>query len=181
MAISSSLSSLVSSAYLGIKCYTDPVRLLGDLLNPLSDVWSLGLISVEMALGVYPYPLIESFDQSFTTDFEINQRNHQKAFENGEPLPAVTSIWNRNAEETVTIFELLTLLTDGPVPRLPSICFDQDFIRIVTDCLKKEPRERTSIVRLNKEKYLDAKNSSEEAAMFVKYLKLLIARNSSAK
>jgi serine/threonine protein kinase len=43
--------------FLGTKAYMSPERFEGLNYNNKSDIWSLGLIIIEMATGEYPYPL----------------------------------------------------------------------------------------------------------------------------
>lgn len=45
----------------------------------------------------------------------------------------------------VSIFELLVLIVEQPLPRLPRTCFSDDFIDLVASCLRTESVERPSL------------------------------------
>ncbi len=45
-----------SQVFVGTVMYMAPERLRGERYGPLSDVWSAGLVAVELMLGYHPYP-----------------------------------------------------------------------------------------------------------------------------
>lgn len=61
--ISSQLANTAGmcSTFIGTTCYMAPERLSGEDYSYPSDVWSLGLILLELATGAYPYPEAESY------------------------------------------------------------------------------------------------------------------------
>merc|ERR1711939_574084 len=44
-----------ASTYVGTSLYMSPERLQGKMYNFTSDVWSVGVMAIELALGKYPY------------------------------------------------------------------------------------------------------------------------------
>ena len=44
-----------ANTFVGTTCYMSPERLSGDAYSYPADVWSLGLILLELATGRYPY------------------------------------------------------------------------------------------------------------------------------
>lgn len=61
--ISSQLDSTAGmcSTFVGTTCYMSPERLAGDQYSYTSDIWSLGLILLELATGKYPYPDADTY------------------------------------------------------------------------------------------------------------------------
>eukprot|EP00742_Colponemidia_sp_Colp-10_P004458 GILJ01004759.1.p1 GENE.GILJ01004759.1~~GILJ01004759.1.p1 ORF type:complete len:351 (+),score=44.11 GILJ01004759.1:32-1054(+) len=49
------------ATFVGTVTYMSPERILGQTYNFSSDVWSLGLVLVELARGTYPYPPVKSY------------------------------------------------------------------------------------------------------------------------
>jgi mitogen-activated protein kinase kinase 1 len=54
----------------GTVAYMSPERLRGDPYGFASDVWSVGLIALETALGTYPFPLCRSYFELVKTIVE---------------------------------------------------------------------------------------------------------------
>lgn len=50
-----------SKTFVGTVTYMSPERLVGDPYSFSSDLWSLGLILIELATGEYPYPKTKKF------------------------------------------------------------------------------------------------------------------------
>ncbi|CAH1253385.1 dual specificity mitogen-activated protein kinase kinase 5-like isoform X1 [Branchiostoma lanceolatum] len=57
--VSVQLVDSIAKTYVGTSAYMAPERILGDEYGIHSDVWSLGLSLLEMALGRFPYPKIQ--------------------------------------------------------------------------------------------------------------------------
>lgn len=97
-----------------------------------SDIWSLGLSLVEMAIGIYPIPPPDS--------------------------GALDSIFGDNASEdgsqavlepkVMAIFELLDYIVNEPPPKLEHKIFSTEFKDFVDICLKKHPDERADLKTL---------------------------------
>ncbi|KAA0186702.1 Dual specificity mitogen-activated protein kinase kinase 2 [Fasciolopsis buskii] len=141
--VSKPLVETLASAFVGMRTYMAPERLAGEPYTSLSDVWSLGLTLTELAVGHYPIPAMDPVDfvRSFAPDLESNMAEHWKAARCGEPLPALREVSNR----LMGIFELFAYVVEQPAPRLPAYCFSAGFIRLVHECLQKEPSDRLSI------------------------------------
>ncbi|CAG7729942.1 unnamed protein product [Allacma fusca] len=54
--VSGQLIDSMANSFVGTRSYMSPERLQGTHYSVASDIWSLGLSLVEMALGVYPIP-----------------------------------------------------------------------------------------------------------------------------
>ncbi|XP_068745098.1 dual specificity mitogen-activated protein kinase kinase 5-like isoform X2 [Montipora capricornis] len=54
--VSRQLVNSIATTYVGTHAYMAPERILGDEYNIQSELWSLGVSLLEMALGRFPYP-----------------------------------------------------------------------------------------------------------------------------
>ncbi|KAA0202519.1 hypothetical protein HAZT_HAZT007356 [Hyalella azteca] len=54
--VSGQLIDSMANTFVGTRSYMSPERLNGDHYSVASDIWSLGLSLVEMAIGMYPIP-----------------------------------------------------------------------------------------------------------------------------
>lgn len=105
-----------------------PERLEGGHYSVQSDIWSLGLSLIEMAIGVYPIP---PPDEKFI-DQILNENTNQPP-----PEPKM-----------MAIFDLLECIINQPPPRLQHRTFSPEFTDFVDKCLKKNPNERADLKTL---------------------------------
>ena len=59
--VSGQLIDSMANSFVGTRSYMSPERLQGSQYSVASDLWSLGLSLLEMALGCYPIPPPGSF------------------------------------------------------------------------------------------------------------------------
>jgi len=61
--ISSQLESTnaLCNTFVGTACYMAPERLAGNSYSYAADIWSFGLILLELSLGRYPYPAADNY------------------------------------------------------------------------------------------------------------------------
>lgn len=97
-----------------------------------SDIWSLGLSLVEMAIGMYPIPPPDA--RTLAAIFG--------------PRPDGDSPGHTNGPRPMAIFELLDYIVNEPPPKLPSGIFSNEFKDFVDRCLKKNPDERADLKTL---------------------------------
>lgn len=108
-----------------------PERLQGTHYSVQSDIWSLGLSLVEMAIGMYPIPPPDA-----------------------KTIEAIFSAKNEDGTQTVVepkvmaIFELLDYIVNEPPPKLEHKDFSDEFKEFVDICLKKNPDERADLKTL---------------------------------
>lgn len=122
-----------------------PERLQGSQYSVASDLWSLGLSLLEMALGCYPIPppdpahLAHSFGPAFLEDPQ-----------NLVPSPRTprTPHTPQGMNKTMAIFELLEYIVNQPPPRLPGRVFSNEMRDFVDICLRKNPAERPDLATL---------------------------------
>lgn len=116
--VSVHLIDSIAQSFVGTRHYMSPERLTGVPYTVQSDIWSLGLTLVELALGMYPIP----------------QHDPMKMYY-GEPAPESSKI--------PSVFDLMQCIANEPPPTIPGPpIFTQEFKDFVDRCLKKLPRER---------------------------------------
>ncbi|XP_056664684.1 dual specificity mitogen-activated protein kinase kinase 5 isoform X4 [Monodelphis domestica] len=104
--VSTQLVNSIAKTYVGTNAYMAPERISGEQYGIHSDVWSLGISFMELALGRFPYPQI--------------QKNQ------GSLMP----------------LQLLQCIVDEDSPVLPVGEFSEPFVHFITQCMKKQPKER---------------------------------------
>lgn len=96
-----------------------------------SDIWSLGLSLVEMAIGMYPIPPPDAKTLAAIFD-DNNEEGSQTVIE----------------PKVMAIFELLDYIVNEMPPRLEHKIFSDEFKHFVDICLKKNPDERADLKTL---------------------------------
>lgn len=114
--VSGQLIDSIAQSYVGTNHYMGPERIQGQPYTIESDIWSLGLTLVELALGTYPIPQDDPLKM-----YEAEQTTHRK---------------------NMPIFELMDYIVNEPPPTIPESIFTPDFKNFIDRCLKKEPKER---------------------------------------
>ncbi|XP_077683642.1 dual specificity mitogen-activated protein kinase kinase 5 isoform X3 [Eretmochelys imbricata] len=101
------LVNSIAKTYVGTNAYMAPERISGEQYGIHSDVWSLGISFMELALGRFPYPQIQKNQGSLM-----------------QPL------------------QLLQCIVDEESPVLPVGEFSEPFVHFITQCMRKQPKER---------------------------------------
>uniref|UniRef100_A0A6B2G608 Dual specificity mitogen-activated protein kinase kinase 1 (Trinotate prediction) n=1 Tax=Myxobolus squamalis TaxID=59785 RepID=A0A6B2G608_MYXSQ len=129
----------MANTFVGTRSYMAPERLKGSEYTVRSDIWSLGLVIVELATGRYPYPPIplEKLELLYKNDCE-----------NPEEELAMAS------EKDLSLFELLGYIVDSDPPRLLEPFFSHDISDFVCQCLKNYPAERADLETLLKHAFV---------------------------
>ncbi|XP_067639392.1 dual specificity mitogen-activated protein kinase kinase dSOR1 isoform X2 [Eurosta solidaginis] len=129
--VSGQLIDSMANSFVGTRSYMSPERLQGTHYSVQSDIWSLGLSLVEMAIGMYPIPPPDA--KTLEAIFNDNPEDGQHTLV--EP-------------KVMAIFELLDYIVNEPPPRLEHKIFTDDFKDFVDICLKKNPDERADLKTL---------------------------------
>ncbi|KAL0271675.1 UNVERIFIED_CONTAM: hypothetical protein PYX00_008691 [Menopon gallinae] len=134
--VSGQLIDSMANSFVGTRSYMSPERLQGTYYSVQSDIWSLGLSLVEMAIGMYPIPPpdAKTLASIFGSKKNEDEASHSPSHTNG-PRP-------------MAIFELLDYIVNEPPPKLPSGVFSDEFTNFVDSCLKKNPAERAGLKTL---------------------------------
>ncbi|XP_013381692.1 dual specificity mitogen-activated protein kinase kinase 1 isoform X2 [Lingula anatina] len=145
--VSGQLIDSMANSFVGTRSYMSPERLQGTHYSVQSDIWSMGLSLVEMAIGRYPIPPPDPKDVKalFSDDVAME---HLNAARTGIPLPGLPSnfeIMSNDGPMPMAIFELLEYIVNEPPPTLPKSAFSPEFEEFVSKCLQKEPTERADL------------------------------------
>lgn len=112
--VSSELENSVADTFVGTGTYMSPERIQGSHYTVKSDVWSVGLTLMELAIAKFP----------FAPDSEANGGGDDGAGPQG-------------------ILDLLQQIVLEPAPKLPkSDAFPQILEDMITKCLLKDPTQR---------------------------------------
>jgi len=135
--VSIQLIDSMANSFVGTRSYMAPERLQGVEYTVQSDIWSMGLSLIEMAIGRYPIPPPDKNDveKIFGQD---TLAMHIEAAKNGSQLRGK----NSDDSRSMSIFDLLEFIVNEPPPRLPAGVFTTEFEDFVDTCLRKNPSER---------------------------------------
>ncbi|KAK9890004.1 hypothetical protein WA026_008817 [Henosepilachna vigintioctopunctata] len=130
--VSGQLIDSMANSFVGTRSYMSPERLQGTHYSVQSDIWSLGLSLVEMAIGMYPIPPpdAKTLAAIFGPRSDSDSPDHSKG-----PRP-------------MAIFELLDYIVNEQPPKLPAGIFTDEFKDFVDRCLRKNPDERADLKTL---------------------------------
>ena len=150
--VSGQLINSMANSFVGTRSYMAPERLQGAEYSILSDIWSLGISLVEMALGRYPIPAPPLGE----IDLEMTQppAGHLPPRQGGNPYAS-----HANAIR-MPVFELLQVIFTGEPPSLPEKYYNHDFRDFVDLCLQKDVNKRGNIKSLVVHAYTKAAESS---------------------
>ncbi|XP_073960648.1 mitogen-activated protein kinase kinase 1 [Choristoneura fumiferana] len=139
--VSGQLIDSMANSFVGTRSYMSPERLQGTHYSVQSDIWSLGLSLVEMAIGMYPIPPPDA--KTLAAIFGGQNEDHSPGQAPNSPRP-------------MAIFELLDYIVNEPPPKLPSGIFSDQFKDFVDRCLKKNPDERADLKTLMNHEWIRA-------------------------
>ncbi|XP_031633889.1 dual specificity mitogen-activated protein kinase kinase dSOR1-like [Contarinia nasturtii] len=129
--VSGQLIDSMANTFVGTRSYMAPERLLGDHYSVQSDIWSLGVSLIEMAIGVYPIP-------------PPTRQFIDEILKDDKPPP----------QPKMAIFDLLEYVSNQPPPRLQHEYFSNEFSHFTESCLQKDPNERANLATLLKHPWI---------------------------
>ncbi|TCD70153.1 MAP kinase kinase (MEK) [Steccherinum ochraceum] len=168
--VSGELINSIADTFVGTSTYMSPERIQGAQYTVKSDVWSLGISLIELALGRFPFA-DDSSDNSDLSDFEGTLSPSRPG-----PLSALPSAKQREAKEkadkrkkrkskgvslqgggmTMSILELLQHIVNEPAPKLtPEDRFPAQAEAFVDSCLFKDPDARLTPKDLLKHPWIE--------------------------
>lgn len=143
--VSGQLIDSMANSFVGTRSYMSPERLQGTHYTVQSDIWSLGLSLVEMAIGRYPIP--PPNEQELEAVFGVRCSTGEPAKDSGQESASPKKSINGETPR-MSIFELLDYIVNEPPPTIPREVFTPDFKDMVDRCLKKNPAERADLKTL---------------------------------
>ncbi|KAK6314220.1 dual specificity mitogen-activated protein kinase kinase 2 [Coregonus clupeaformis] len=151
--VSGQLIDSMANSFVGTRSYMSPERLQGTHYSVQSDVWSMGLSLVELAIGRYPIPPPDAkeLEAIFGRPVQDGAEGEPHTISNRLPRPPggrPVSGHGMDSRPAMAIFELLDYIVNEPPPRLPLGVFTNDFNEFVTKCLIKNPAERADLKML---------------------------------
>lgn len=160
--VSGQLIDSMANSFVGTRSYMSPERLQGTHYTVQSDIWSLGLSLVEMAIGRYPIPppdpkeLAMIFGSKYTdkADLEMSSLSSRNR-------PSNINISLGDGPRPMAIFELLDYIVNEPPPTVPPYVFSTEFKDLVDKCLKKNPAERTDLKTLINHQFVKQAETEE--------------------
>nr|XP_033775453.1 dual specificity mitogen-activated protein kinase kinase 1 isoform X2 [Geotrypetes seraphini] len=149
-----------------------PERLQGTHYSVQSDIWSMGLSLVEMAIGRYPIPPPDAKELELLFGCAV-----EGAEMSSRPRPPgrPASTYGPDSRPPMAIFELLDYIVNEPPPKLPSGVFGPEFQDFVNKCLIKNPAERADLKQLMVHTFI--KRSEVEEVDFAGWLCATIGLN----
>merc|ERR1712042_154150 len=143
--VSGQLIDSMANSFVGTRSYMAPERLQGTHYSVQSDIWSMGLSLVELAIGRYPIPPPQpkDFDEAFQdedpTDCSARFRT---------PVGGSLMLPSQDGPRPMAIFELLEYIVNQPAPNLPDNIFSAEFRDFILNCLQKDPSQRGDLKAL---------------------------------
>ncbi|KAG8200849.1 hypothetical protein JTE90_015756 [Oedothorax gibbosus] len=145
--VSGQLIDSMANSFVGTRSYMSPERLQGTHYTVQSDIWSLGLSLVEMAIGRYPIPPPEPKELAavFGPKYSASADQSESPSPSSKNRPSSFYLPYGDGPRIMSIFELLDYIVNEPPPSVPSSVFSPEFKDLVDRCLKKNPAERADL------------------------------------
>ncbi|KAK1790864.1 hypothetical protein P4O66_014711 [Electrophorus voltai] len=165
--VSGQLIDSMANSFVGTRSYMSPERLQGTHYSVQSDVWSMGLSLVELAIGRYPIPPPDAKElEAIFGRPVMNVAGGEMHGTSARPRPPGRPVSGHGP--VMAIFELLDYIVNEPPPKLPHGVFTADFHDFVTKCLMKNPADRADLKMLMNHTFI--KRSEVEEADFAGWL-----------
>ncbi|KAF8170914.1 ste7-like protein [Pholiota molesta] len=153
--VSGELINSIADTFVGTSTYMSPERIQGAQYTVKSDVWSLGISLIELALGRFPFS--ESTSDESDSDYEGTLSPARPGSISLSGLPPARIKRNTPKKDkrkskgvslqgggmTMSILELLQHIVNEPAPRLtPDGRYPKEAELFIDSCLLKDPDSR---------------------------------------
>ncbi|XP_042158024.1 dual specificity mitogen-activated protein kinase kinase 1 isoform X2 [Oncorhynchus tshawytscha] len=174
--VSGQLIDSMANSFVGTRSYMSPERLQGTHYSVQSDIWSMGLSLVEMAVGRFPIPPPDTRELEIIFGFPVEGDACSSDTTSPKPIPPGQpgSSCGPDSRPPMAIFELLDYIVNEPPPKLPGI-FGVEFQDFVNKCLIKNPADRADLKQLMVHQFI--KQSEAEEVDFAGWLCSTIGLN----
>lgn len=166
--VSAQLINSIANSFVGTRSYMAPERLTGQSHYTVkSDVWSLGITFLELAIGFYPIPKPDKTEmQRKLQEYPALDPENFQAFDQSKGSLAT----GLRPSASLAIFELLEYIVSRSPPQLfyfdPSegYCeyFSPDFVNFTNGMIQKGMNERPDLNDLMKKPFFQ-KSLSQKA------------------
>ncbi|KAF9242616.1 kinase-like domain-containing protein [Melanogaster broomeanus] len=162
--VSGELINSIADTFVGTSTYMSPERIQGAQYTVKSDVWSLGISLIELALGRFP------FSESDPDDSDLSDL--EGTLSPGTILPSMKEKEKKDRRKSkgvslqgggmmMSILELLQHIVNEPAPRLtPEGRFSEEAEDFVDSCLLKDPEARKTPTELLKYPWIEQARAS---------------------
>ncbi|ELU38130.1 ste7-like protein [Rhizoctonia solani AG-1 IA] len=158
--VSGELINSIADTFVGTSTYMSPERIQGAQYTVKSDVWSLGISLIELALGHFPFAESSSDDSDLSDLAELDENVSTSNPVDLSTLPSGRSkkpkrpttkkdkrkskgVSLQGGGMTMSILELLQHIVNEPAPRLlPESKYPPMAVEFVDQCLLKDPEAR---------------------------------------
>uniref|UniRef100_A0AAZ3R166 Dual specificity mitogen-activated protein kinase kinase 1 n=1 Tax=Oncorhynchus tshawytscha TaxID=74940 RepID=A0AAZ3R166_ONCTS len=140
--VSGQLIDSMANSFVGTRSYMSPERLQGTHYSVQSDIWSMGLSLVEMAVGRFPIPPPDTRELEIIFGFPVEGDACSSDTTSPKPIPPGQpgSSCGPDSRPPMAIFELLDYIVNEPPPKLPGI-FGVEFQDFVHQFIKQSEAE----------------------------------------
>jgi len=127
-----------------------PERIQGAAYTVRSDVWSLGITLIELALGRFPFADEADPDDPDGVPDEATRTDRERTL---SPVRART-VRSQRPNPVMSIIDQLQHIVNEPAPTLPSASFPADACAFTAACLLKDVDQRPTPKELLKHPWL---------------------------
>ncbi|KAG8733861.1 MAP kinase kinase (MEK) [Ceratobasidium sp. 423] len=170
--VSGELINSIADTFVGTSTYMSPERIQGAQYTVKSDVWSLGISLIELALGHFPFAESSSDDSDLSDLAELDEGvstsnpvdlSTLRSGRTKKPKKPATKKDKRKSKGvslqgggmTMSILELLQHIVNEPAPRLqPESKYPPLAVEFVDQCLLKDPEARPTPKELLNHKWI---------------------------
>ncbi|KAG6906755.1 hypothetical protein DXG01_012258 [Tephrocybe rancida] len=141
--VSGELINSIANTFVGTSIYMSPERIQGAEYSVKSDVWSLGISLVELALGRFPFADSTPSDDD-DNDSDLDTPDNPNTLTLGRTARRKSrsaSVSLNSGGTSMSIIELMHQIVKEPAPRLGG-AFQPEEEAFVDACLLKDPEER---------------------------------------
>ncbi|PPQ80439.1 hypothetical protein CVT25_001766 [Psilocybe cyanescens] len=172
--VSGELINSIADTFVGTSTYMSPERIQGAQYTVKSDVWSLGISLIELALGRFPFSESTSDGES-DSDYEGTLSPARPGSISLSGLPPARIKRNTPKKDkrkskgvslqgggmTMSILELLQHIVNEPAPRLtPEGRYPKEAELFIDSCLLKDPDSRKTPKDLLKDDWIEQARAS---------------------